>query len=202
MIMNDTKDLKQVIKDALTRRTPRTLEITDGAYTQAAVLLPLLRDGDEYKIIFTKRTDKVERHKGQISFPGGTVDEKDASFLDTALREADEEIGLARNNVEILGVLDDTATAASKFIIHPYVGLISHPYAFNLNAFEVVRLIEIPLHYFFAVHQAMGCGDDPSGRNTLQPPVFEYDKDVIWGATARITVNLVDVISENLPLPH
>lgn len=198
------KDLPIIIKDILSARTPRAIEDNNSSYnhyTHAAVLMPLYRDNGEYKLLFTKRTNRVEHHKGQISFPGGAFDKEDRSFLETALREANEEIGLSKEDVEILGQLDDTLTIASRFIIHPFVGFIPYPYHFSLNSNEVERVIEVPLKLFFD-HESVDKRAHFEFEGVLyQTPVYEYNGDIIWGATARIMENFVDIIGEKLDLP-
>jgi len=122
--MENQKDLPQAIKEILSARTPKRIPDEKCLYKHAGVLVPIFRQGGDYMILFTKRTNKLEHHKGQISFPGGSVDEEDNSVRDTALREAREEIGLLKEDVEILGRIDDTLTVVSDFIGHPFVGLI------------------------------------------------------------------------------
>jgi len=112
------------------------------------VLVPLFEKGDRWYILFTKRTERVKHHKGQISFPGGVVDETDEDMEATALRETFEEIGLPRDNAEILGKLDDAYTVTSGYLITPIVAEIPHPYPFSINEDEIEELIEIPLEAF------------------------------------------------------
>jgi len=163
--------------------------------------VPLLKEGSDYKVLLTKRTAKVHAHKGQISFPGGAVDPTDSSFEHTALREAQEEIGLLSDHVTLLGRLDDMLTMASNFIIHPVVGFIPYPYEFRLHSFEVQKLILAPLQVFLR----------SSGQNNLESVEFEgrvysslayhYNGHVIWGATARILENLARILDEKIDLP-
>jgi 8-oxo-dGTP pyrophosphatase MutT (NUDIX family) len=114
--MLDRDDLFLRIQNLLSRRTPRLIEDREALQKHGAVLIPLFRDRGEYKILFTKRTDTVEVHKGQMSFPGGRIDEGDRSLLDTALRESEEEIGLLRQAVTVLGRIDDARTLSSNYI--------------------------------------------------------------------------------------
>ena len=146
--MDDHENLSQAIKEILNARTPKRIRDEQHLYKHAGVLVPIFKQAGEYLILFTKRTTKVEHHKGQISFPGGAVDEADASVKETALREAWEEIGLQEEDVEILGRIDDTLTVVSNFIVHPFVGLIPNPYPFMINTDEVAKLIKMPLKVF------------------------------------------------------
>ena len=100
----------------------RMRKIAGASLTPSAVLVPIYHKQGEYYILFTKRTEDVKNHKGQISFPGGVHQEEDRTLVDTALRESAEEIGLMPNDVEVLGELDDTTTVTSSFIISPFVG--------------------------------------------------------------------------------
>lgn len=192
------KDLPAIIRDVLDTRTPRVIQDKQTLHRHAAVLIPLFKTHDGYSLLFTKRTNMVEEHKGQISFPGGSVDEGDGSFQETALREAYEEIGLRKEDVVVLGRVDDALTLASNFVIHPFVGLIPHPYRFRLNKEEVKRLIEVPLEVFLVEGSADRMGDVRYGGETYHSLVFPYDNDVIWGATARIMENFVEILGERL----
>ncbi len=151
----------------------------------AAVLVPLYFDGSEWRMVFTKRTHKVESHKGQISFPGGSRDPEDSSFAETALRETEEEIGVRREDIGIIGRLDPIVTVTS-YLVHPFVGLIPYPYEFKLNKFEVDRLIELPLERLID-EAGEQVGNVVSGLDLN----FNRRGDLIWGVTARILYQLI-----------
>lgn len=197
--MENEKDLPQAIKEILSARTPKRIPDEKCLYKHAGVLVPIFRQGGNYMILFTKRTNNLEHHKGQISFPGGSVDEEDNSVRDTALREAREEIGLLKEDVEILGRIDDTMTVVSDFIVHPFVGLIPYPYDFTINTDEVARLIKVPLKAFHPDNSGKGASFEFEGK-TYRTPTYEYEGDVIWGATARIMEVFVNIIGHKLPL--
>ncbi|NNG07593.1 MAG: CoA pyrophosphatase, partial [Desulfobacteraceae bacterium] len=128
------RDLYEIIKEVLSSRSPKRIPDETSSYIHAAVLFPLFSANGEYGVLFTQRTQTVENHKGQISFPGGAVEAEDGSLEETALREAHEEVGLLSNDVEILGQLDDTTTVVSYFVVHPFVGVIPYPYDFRINS--------------------------------------------------------------------
>lgn len=197
--MENRKDLPQAIKEILSARTPKRIPDEKCSYKHAGVLVPIYRQEGDYMILFTKRTNNLEHHKGQISFPGGSVDEEDNSVRDTALREAREEIGLIEEDVEILGRIDDTMTVVSDFIVHPFVGLIPYPYDFTINTDEVARLIKVPLKAFHPDNSGKGASFEFEGK-TYRTPTYEYEGDVIWGATARIMEVFINVIAHKLPL--
>jgi 8-oxo-dGTP pyrophosphatase MutT (NUDIX family) len=194
-------ELPWIIRDLLNKRIPKPLEDQDALLRRAAVLIPLFRAGSEYRILFTKRTDSVEAHKGQISFPGGRVEEEDGSPLETALREAEEEIGLSRKDVTVLGRMDDARTVSSNYIVHPFVGLIPYPYEFKINTREVKEILEAPFELFLSGDSA---GEDTPVAyegGTYHGVAYRYRGEVIWGATARITRNLVSLVKRKLDLP-
>jgi 8-oxo-dGTP pyrophosphatase MutT (NUDIX family) len=197
--MKNQKDFPQTIKEILGVRPPKRIPDEKGFYKHAGVLVPIYRQGGDYMILFTKRTHKLEHHKGQISFPGGSVDKEDNSIKDTALREAREEIGLLKEDVELLGRIDDTLTVVSDFIVHPFVGLIPYPYDFIINTDEVARLIKVPLKVFHSENTDKGTSFEFEGED-YKTPTYEYKGDVIWGATARIMETFIDIIGDKLPL--
>jgi 8-oxo-dGTP pyrophosphatase MutT (NUDIX family) len=189
------------IRDSLNNREPKTIGNLNSRYIHSSVLIPLFNEDGQYMVLFTKRTSRVEHHKGQISFPGGAVDKDDGSLEETALREAYEEIGLLKSDVELLGRTDDILTLVSDFIIHPFVGKIPCPYPFKINPHEVDSIVVLPLYIFI---------DKTSGyiKDSLDVDGFiyhgtsyEYQGHVIWGATARIMENFVRIVGTNLCLP-
>ena len=201
LIVPDQKDLPSIIREILSARSLK--RISDGlpAYKHAGVLIPLLEEDGVYKVLFTRRTDKVEHHKGQISFPGGSVDEEDRSVEETALREAREEIGLKTEEVEVLGRIDDALTLTSKFIVHPFIGLVPYPYDFAINTGEVESLIRVPLDIFRPENLEVKREYVKFEGVTYRSPAYEYNDNLIWGATARIMENLMDIIGCKLSLP-
>lgn len=191
----------EIIRNSLNNRKFKTIDNSEARYIHASVLVPLFSEDGQYRVLLTKRTDRVEHHKGQISFPGGAVDKEDGSLEETALREAYEEIGLLKKDVELLGRIDDILTLVSDFIVHPFVGRIPYPYPFQINPHEVDSIIVIPLYVFM---------DKTSGHIkdfieidgfTYHGTSYEYQGHAIWGATARIMENFIHILGENLCLP-
>ena len=127
-----------VVRNLLAENPKKT--ISDPSLIPAGVMLLLYPKDGEYCILLNKRTNHVEHHKGEISFPGGSKDEEDATLLDTALRETHEEMGIRPQDIDVLGELDDTPTN-SRFLINAYVGTIPYPYDFKPSAIEVKREI-------------------------------------------------------------
>ena len=150
----------------------------------AAVLLALHPVDGELHIILQKRSEQVEHHKGEISFPGGMVDPDDESRLATALREAQEEMGIDPVHVEVIGRLDDTPTV-TEFMISTFVGVIPANYAFRPAEAEVARVIEVPISY---LRDPVSSRQETRLRTgkLVTMPTFVYEGHVIFGATARI----------------
>ncbi len=199
-MISQKKEFPALIQDILRARPPRTIADKDHQFHQAAVLIPLFFNRNAYHVLFTKRTNRVETHKGQISFPGGHVDEGDSSFQETALREAFEEVGLQKKDVHVLGRTDDAGTVSSNFIIHPFVGLIPYPYPFRINEKEVRNLIEVPLEKFMVEDTEDRTGDVEYGGKTYHGVVYPCGGEVIWGATARIMENFIEIVRDKLNL--
>lgn len=187
------------LKTILAHREPKRVEVSADNYTQASVLLPLFIKDGRYWLLFMRRTNTVEHHKGEVSFPGGAVDEDDRTLEYTAKREAFEEIGVREEDIEILGQLDDMTTITSHFIVHPFVGVVPFPYAFTLNEREVEHLIEIPLQFFLGYSEPEPVTMDYGGE-VLETPAFIYEGTVIWGATERILVNFIHLIRSGMQL--
>jgi len=190
--------LKDDLKALLADREPKRVTINNNAeYAQASVLVPLFINHGRYWLLFTRRTTKVEYHKGEVSFPGGVVDHDDESWEHTALRETFEEVGVREEDIEILGQLDDMTTLTSHFIIHPFVGLIPFPYSFKINTREVEHLIEVPLRFFLHPSQPRPFTLPREGGG-IKTQAFIYKDAVIWGATERILENFIGLIKTKI----
>ena len=185
--------MERRIAEVLTSRESR--QIKDEKFAPAAVLLLVFEREGECHILFTKRSDKVPHHKGEISFPGGTVDPDDRDFLHTALREGTEEIGLDSRDVTILGRLDDIFTVTTGFIITPYVGIIPHPYPFQVNRDEISELIFLPLRALGEESQVKTSRVTWEGKKIVLYD-FHVRGHIIWGATARILKQFIDLTYE------
>jgi 8-oxo-dGTP pyrophosphatase MutT (NUDIX family) len=162
---------------------------------RAAVLIPVYQLGDDLHIVLTKRTDRVEHHKGEISFPGGAHDPQDADLITTALRESYEEIGLHPKHVEVIGRLDDFITV-SQFHVTPYVGVIdplAAPYRWRPQEHEVAEVLEVPLpHLLDTVNLVRELRTFPDGR-VSEMESFRWREHLVWGATARMLKNFLEV---------
>ena len=162
----------------------------------AAVLIPVLAAGPEVRLVFTERTMELSRHAGEISFPGGLVDPGEEPAA-AALREAQEELGLPASDVELLGALPPVHTRVTGVLIVPFVGLLWTDPRFTPNPGEIAQVLEYPLRRLAdqrreeeLVHEGIVFTTD----------VFDMDGHVIWGATARILRQFLEVL-EDAPVP-
>lgn len=162
--------------------------------TRAAVLVPLIDRQAGLTVLLTKRTDHLHDHAGQISFPGGRIDAADADAVAAALREAEEEVGLPRERVEIVGRLD-TYITRTGFEVTPVIGFVEPPVAFALDPFEVAEVFEVPLSFIAAPGSAQRHSREFQGR-TRHFYVFPWQEYSIWGATAGMLVNLADILRQ------
>lgn len=182
--------LRRRIRDILSQRQRQV--ITREDLKPSAVLIPIYERDAEAVIVLTKRSEAVEHHKGQVSFPGGAFDEGDDDLETTALREACEEVGIRPDDVEVLGNLDDRATLTSGFAITPYVGVIPYPYEFTVSDYEVEALIEAPVSALLAPESYVP--QTPDSEGVLHPwGYYSYAGHSITGITARILKQLLDL---------
>ena len=181
---------KDVIRRILAENPKKT--ISDPSLSPAGVLLLLYPKDGEYCVLLNRRTDLVEHHKGEISFPGGSKDAKDATLLDTALRETYEEMGIRPEDVEVLGQVDDTPTS-TNFLITTTVGTIPYPYDFNPSELEVAEVLEVPLPALM---------DGETRRDEVRivdddldyAPSYVYQGHLIFGATARVLSRFLELL--------
>jgi 8-oxo-dGTP pyrophosphatase MutT (NUDIX family) len=180
-------DLRRVLLPA-----EEAIALDVSGHTDAGVLVPLYLENGELHAVFTRRRDDLRRHPGEISFPGGRKDPQDGDLCATALREAEEEIGLPRADVEVLGALQPVPTLATGYAVYPFVGLIEPRHEWELSAREVAELIELSLTDL----------QDSYGRRRLvrrglpiRTDTYLVGDHLIWGATARILGDLLDRIN-------
>jgi 8-oxo-dGTP pyrophosphatase MutT (NUDIX family) len=167
-----------------------------GEPVAAAVLVPIFRAGPdgEPHVVLTRRRSDLRRHAGEISFPGGRRDAEDAALSDTALREAEEEIGLARTEVELIAALRPTSTFATNYVIHPFIGLIPAGLAWTLSAREVDEVLELGLEQ---LREGKTRSQLERRGITFETDTYVVAQNLIWGATARILENLLDRIDSD-----
>jgi 8-oxo-dGTP pyrophosphatase MutT (NUDIX family) len=164
-----------------------TLEVDGG--TDAGVLVPLYVQDGELRAVFTRRREDLPQHPGEISFPGGRHEDGEADLVATALREAEEEIGLAREAVEIVGALQPTPTIVTGYAIYPFVGLIGSGLTWTVNAGEVAQVLELSVREL-----RQGFRRQPLTRRGVRilADTYVVGEHLIWGATARILGDLLE----------
>ena len=185
-----------VIREVLARRIKQS--VADTSLVPAAVLLLLYSKDGEYCVLLNERSDGVEHHKGEVSLPGGARDPEDRGFLDTALRETEEEMGINRADVTLLGELDDVTTR-SHFGVRVYIGTIPYPYPFKPSATEIADVLEVPISSL----------QDPSNLRLetqwvdgefITARSYAYNEHLIFGATARILRQFLELLASGGPL--
>ena len=191
-----SSSLREHIRRCLHPRQPTALTSGDFAVAgvareerellPAAVLVPLVDRREGLTVLLTQRTDHLHHHGGQISFPGGRVEAHDAGPVETALRETEEEIGLQRRHVEIIGFLDLYQTVTG-FLITPVVSFVEPPFQLNPDPFEVAEVFEVPLNFILDVRNHERRSINFKGRER-RFYVLPYEDRYIWGATAAMLV--------------
>ena len=172
-------------------QTPKST-LVDPELTPAGAMVLMYAVDGRYKVLLNVRSETVEEHKGEISFPGGRRDEGDETLLDTALRETQEEMGVRPEDVEILGELDDQATN-SNYVISPFVGTIPAPYPFEPNDREVAEVIEVPVS---ALLDGDGIRDEVRmvDGEPVSSPLYAHEGHLIFGATAKVLSRFLELL--------
>jgi 8-oxo-dGTP pyrophosphatase MutT (NUDIX family) len=183
-----------VIQAALSRAEIQPLDM-QGGLTCAAVLIPLLRVENQWHLLFTRRTDRVETHKGQVAFPGGACDPTDAHITSTALRETHEEIGVPPDNIHVLGNMRPMPTVTG-FLVTPVVGIMRWPVPLHLAEHEVSRVFHVPLTWLMdPANHAERPYTRSNGTSEMVVFYMPYDGETIWGVTGRIVSDFIALIS-------
>jgi len=192
-----TRSVREDLRRVLIRADD-AIAIEVRGRTDAAVLVPLYVESEELHAVFTKRREDLRRHPGEISFPGGSYDEGEPDLRATALREAQEEIGLPPDAVEIVGALQPTPTIATGYAVYPFVGLIDPGRTWKLSAREVAEVIELSLRDLLK-----GYGRRRLVRRgiPIRTDTYLVGDHLIWGATARVVSDLLDRITPSLLRP-
>ncbi|MCH2501216.1 MAG: CoA pyrophosphatase [Dehalococcoidia bacterium] len=184
----------ELLKRALADRVVARVDGT-GLIPSAVMVLLYPKDGG-YCILLNKRSEQVEHHKGEISFPGGARDPEDRDSLETALRETEEEMGIMRSDITVIGEMDEVATR-SNFRVQVFTGTIEYPYEFDPSEIEIAEVLEFPVSALI----------DPANRRTERrwedgQPVDSYSyvhqEHVVFGATARILQSCIEILDDRL----
>ena len=185
-----TASVSDAIRRVLSENPKRSID--DTSLVPAGVMLLVYPKDGEYCILLNKRTEAVEHHKGEISFPGGSQDEEDKTLLDTALRETEEEMGIRAQDIDVLGELDDMPTS-SRFLMSPYVGTIPSPYDFRPSAIEVAEVLEVPISSLLDPENVRDEAKIVDGQLD-HSPTYAHRGHLIYGATARVLARFVELL--------
>ena len=201
-MITDRNHLFQLYRRALLRDPQlRQQTPTTPGMRPAAVLVPVVERANGLHILFIERADHLKHHAGQVAFPGGALEQNDASLLSCALRESEEEIGLRPNQVDILGPLPARVTSVSGFFIQPFLGLVQNSRHLRLDQNEVSAVFEAPLNFVLdpARHDLQTMHWQGQDRRFYQ---IQYEQHRIWGATAGMLVSLAHVLMPQKPAPR
>jgi len=191
-----SRRLKESYQPGVIASTDGYADMYIGAQLKcAAVLIPLVWWKDEWHLVFTRRTEAVEHHKGQVSFPGGGCDESESAPEETALREAEEEIGLKSGDVRLLGRLNEVLTI-TRYRVTPVAGVMPWPYKIRPEPAEVERVFAIPLLWLAdpANWSEQSFTPDGAPRPFKVITYHSFDGEILWGASARMTQNFLSVL--------
>ena len=184
----------EIIRQALAQRVVERVDGT-GMIPAAVMILLYCKEG-EYCILLNKRSEEVEHHKGEMSFPGGARDPEDLDLLETALRETEEEMGIKREDITVLGEMDEIVTR-SNFQVSVFTGTIEYPYKFTPSAIEIAEVVEFPVAALI----------DPANRRVetrwidgmpLTSYSYVHEEHVVFGATARILQSCIEILDDRL----
>ncbi|PYT14976.1 MAG: coenzyme A pyrophosphatase [Acidobacteria bacterium] len=189
-------DLVASLRERLSRRARRRLERPQ----RAAVLVPIVDDGGPLRLILTRRTEDLPTHAGQVAFPGGLVEAGEDDPVRTALREAQEEIGLAPAAVEVLGLLDDFPTRTDTVVVTPVAGVLRSLPALRPRAAEVARIFDIPVAELMQEDRWTSREENRAGRR-LWVYYFLHEGETLWGLSARVVLHLLEVSALGSPVP-
>ncbi len=193
--MSQLPECLQELQIMLQDYTRKVLDLPQG-YRRAAILIPLFQNKNNWFLLFTRRTERVSHHKNEISFPGGRFDtSQDENLIQTAIREANEEVGC--EDIEVLGLLDDIFTI-SQYVVTPVVGYITEDFDLkcaNHNSDEIEYVIKVALNKISDPEKYWTEAVPYKGDNLFHVPFFNYDGEIIWGATGRILANFLNILT-------
>ncbi|OLE65418.1 MAG: hypothetical protein AUG03_04820 [Acidobacteria bacterium 13_1_20CM_2_68_14] len=184
------------LRDRLPGRCRRVLERPQ----RAAVLVPIVDDGGALRLLLTRRTEDLPTHAGQVAFPGGLMEPGENEPVRTALREAEEEIGMPADAVEVLGLLDDFPTRTDAVAVTPVVGVLRRLPLLRARAAEVARIFDIPVAELVRADR-WTWRDERRGGRSLRIYYFLHEGETLWGLSALIVVHLLEVSDLGSPVP-
>ncbi len=190
---DDFKDFRIEIKDRLKQREISKIDFPE--LTNAAVMMLIMNKGGEAHVFLTKRTNKVATHKGQMSFPGGKIDDEDKDELGAALRETCEEAGISHGDIEVLGQFDDFFSVEG-FHVCTFIGTIDYPYEYIINKDEIDDYVEVPLSIFHN-REYDRIEDYHFNGKDIKVYYYSFNGFIIWGLTARILTEFANKVLQD-----
>lgn len=181
--------MRDLLSERLTGYAPRQLALD---YPEAGILVPVTNDCGSPELIFTLRSQKLATHRGQVAFPGGKRDRTDASLIDTALREAHEEIGLPPNQVDMIAPLGQVASGYG-ILVTPYVGVVPQETQLTANLDEIESIFKVPVG-FFLEDRRVRTDALPFENDTVYVPCYQWERYQIWGMSALVLVDFLNAV--------
>lgn len=190
--LRNSDQLLSFISQKLSTHQQKTFKYADVPYKEAAVIIPIFFKNNEAHLLFTKRTETVEHHKGQISFPGGMLDPDDRDLKETALRETWEEMGIKQEDLHVLGQTDRFLTN-THFLVTPFVAYFSYPYKYKINPDEIDTVLEVPLSHLLNPHVFR---EEKWKRDGIVWDLhfYDYQDESIWGVTGFLLSNFLSIV--------
>jgi len=180
------------------KRNEINSQITYGTLKKAAILIPFVCDDGCWSLLFTRRADSLKNHRGQVSFPGGGMERDDRTLVETALREANEEIGLKKTGIHIIGHMPDFITN-SNYVVTPIVSWVDWPVPLEISNHEVSRVFTIPIDWLKNSNNwEERLYSHPNGLNGTVIFFNLYDGELLWGISAKITIDLFNILDEKI----
>jgi 8-oxo-dGTP pyrophosphatase MutT (NUDIX family) len=194
----DIKRIQHLLDIERKKRNEISSQISQSALKKAAILIPFVCVDGCWSLLFTRRADSLSNHRGQVSFPGGGMDEEDGTLVETALREANEEIGLKRTGIHIIGLMPDFVTN-SNYLVTPIVSWVEWPVPLEISNHEVSRVFTIPVSWLMnANNWEERLYSNPKGLYGTVIFYNLYDGELLWGISAKITIDLFSILDEKI----
>jgi 8-oxo-dGTP pyrophosphatase MutT (NUDIX family) len=199
------QDIEEALKNNLPGNTAHQIMLPEGRslaippekfgkLKESAVMVFLFMKDNELNFCLTRRNSNMKHHPGQISFPGGRCEENESSIFETALRELEEETGVDKTKVKVIGELSDLYVFVSNFMIHPVVGFLDYEPIFEIDPREVEELITIPIKSFF-IEKNISNTTIETTKGLLNVPCYKINELIIWGATAMIIAEFTEQLT-------
>jgi len=194
----DIKRIQYLLDHERIKRDEINTQINQGTLKKAAILIPFVCVDGCWSLLFTRRADHLKNHRGQVSFPGGGMDREDETLVDTALREANEEIGLKKTGIHIIGLMPDFITN-SDYLVTPIVAWVDWPVQLEISTNEVSRVFTIPVDWLKSSNNwEERLYSHPNGLYGTVIFYNLFDGELLWGISAKITIDLLTILDQKI----